>query len=165
MSFEKEYIDDELLNNPDNGFQVPDGYFELLQNNILAKTTDNGFTVPEKYFNTLDNRIQQKIKKSKVINHHFAFKRMAMGVAASFILIAGFLLIKNQLYPSMQSHVLSQNKLNELSDEEIINYLDIADLSDNHIAESTVKTEVKSQNQVEDYLINNAEEELIIEQL
>lgn len=165
MSFEKEYIDYELLNNPDNGFKVPDGYFELLQKNILAKTTDNGFTVPENYFNTLDNRIQQKIKKSKTINYHFTFRRMAMGVAASFILTAGFLLIKNQLYPSMQSHVLSQNKLNELSDEEIINYLDIADLNDSHIAETTVKTEVKSQNQVEDYLINNAEEELIIEQL
>lgn len=163
MDFEKENIDEELLGKPNEGFNVPDGYFAQLNEDIIRKTSGNGFTIPVGYFETLETRILKKVDKPKIIRHDFAFKQLILGIAASIIIIAGFFTVKNKFY---SSHQYSESKMNNLSDEEIINYVDVDDIKDLHIAENTSnKVEDKTQKQEEDYLINNADEQQIIEQL
>ena len=53
--------------------------------------------------------------------------------------------------------------MNELSDEEIIYYVDIDDIKDSHI--NVAKAEDKLQKQEEEYILNNADEQQILEQL
>jgi hypothetical protein len=164
MSFNEEHIDENLLGKSSGGFDVPDGYFETLQKNILNKTSENGFFVPDGYFENLETRIQQRIPKGKTIPlNPSIIKKYMIGVAASILFIAGFFLIKNKTSNNLQTPIYSGVDVTNLSNEDIINYVDIEDITDSHIGETALNTNDKTQKQVEDYLLNNADEELIID--
>ncbi len=164
MNFEKEHIDNELLGKPEGGFTVPDNYFENLEKDVLRKTTGNGFIVPEGYFESLHQDILNKTGKQPKIIRLKVSRRIITGIAASLILLSGLYLLINKTEP-VQTPQFSETKLKELSDEDILNYVDVSDIKDAHIVETAFKPEDKMQKQVEDYLINNTEEQLIIEEL
>lgn len=164
MIINEENIDQNLLGKPSGGFDVPEGYFESLQSNILNKTSENGFNVPENYFETLEKRIQQRIPKGKTIPLNTSIiKKYMIGVAASILFIAGFFLIKNKTSNNIPTLIYSEVDVTNLSNEDIINYVDIEDINDSHIDETALNTNDKTQKQVENYLLNNADEELIID--
>ncbi len=164
MNFNEEHIDENLLGKPSGGFDVPDRYFETLQKNILNKTSENGFFVPDEYFETLEARIQQRIPKGKVIPLNAAIiKKYMIGVAASILFIAGLFLIKNKTSNTIPTPIYSEVNVTNLSNEDILNYVDVEDITDSHIGETALNTNDKTQKQVEDYLLNNVDEELIID--
>ena len=166
MNFEQEHIDENLVNKCEGGFLVPAGYFEAMQKDILRKTSENGFKVPDGYFETVDRRVQQKLRKAKVIQLEITnFKKIALGIAASVLLVSGFFILKNKFETAAMTNSYAEGKWNELSDEDIINYIDVADIKDLHVTELTIKTEDNMQKQLEDYLLNNTDEPIINEEL
>ena len=165
MNFKEEDIDENILGKRNGGFMVPEGYFQQMQKDILRKTSGNGFRIPDGYFDTLESRIQQRVRKPRMIHLNIInFKKAAIGIAASVLLVSGFFLLKNT-FEKAPAIAFSEAKMNELSDEEIINFVDVADIKDLHIAETKIKTEDKTQKQIEDYLINNTDEPLMNEEL
>lgn len=166
MNFEKENIEGELIKNNQGGFSVPESYFEKLESDIFAKTANVGFTVPNGYFDTLESKITDKISKPKLsISYSSTYAKVLSGIAAALIVISGFIFMNRNLMPNKQNKAFSKAVMDEVSDEEIITYVDESDIRESHIIDVAFTTKDKSQNQVEDYLINNAEEQLIIEEL
>ena len=153
MNLEDKNIIEDFLGKPNEGFIVPEGYFEQLQKNVLAKTTQNGFAIPENYFDTLESNIQKRINETKIIHHNFAFKQLAVGVAASLIFIAGFFIVKNKFSIQSSSAKVSSIKLNNLNNDEIINSLEMDDIEDNNVYATSSNINYKS----EDYLFYNSE--------
>ena len=165
MSLENEKIDKDLMSNTQEGFYVPEGYFNQLHNDILRKTVENGFYVPEGYFEDLEPKILKKINQSKVIQHNFAFKQLAIGIAASIIFISGFFFLKSEFYSLKTSSNISEINLKNLSDEDIINSVDLEDIEDNPIIVTASNFDDKTQKSDEKYFLNNTDEQDIIEQL
>ena len=93
-----------------DSFQVPDGYFEALPDQVMARIeteekvaqvlekyrAGNSFSVPDGYFATLPDQVMERVRASE--SHHFLFRRRlitAVSVAASLILIVGIGLLWN----------------------------------------------------------------------
>lgn len=167
MSIEKNDIDPVFSERSSGGYTTPDGYFEELQKTILRKTVDHVFTTPENYFETLETRINLKLAKPQSAQLRIIhFKKIAIGIAASLLLVSGLFFTKNIIHSTSTSAHFSEAAINELSDEEIIKYVEVSDIKDSHLAEILPNTnEDKTQKQVEDYLINNADEQLITDEL
>ena len=163
MKFDLENIESEFIEDAKGGYTIPEGYFEQMEKDILNKTSYNGFKVPTDYFENASSELIKKVDSPKVIKHDFAFKQMAVGIAASILFIAGFFLFKDKSVTPLSTIAYSENKMNELSDEEIIYYVDIDDIKDSHI--NVAKAEDKLQKQEEEYILNNADEQQILEQL
>lgn len=151
------------LNNIENGFKVPGGYFDEFEDRLLSElqlketASYTGFKLPAGYFESLDNKILNAVKndnKTKVINL-FSFRKLAYtaAVAASLILI----------------YTVSFNKyenlnINHLETASIENYIlteglepsDIASLfSDDDLSEITsVKNNLSSES-LENYVLEN----------
>ena len=87
---------------PNNGYNVPEGYFSELEDTLLNKVKNlesiedvlknykgtHGYTTPESYFDTLEKRILEKVEP-KVIPL-FSWKKIAystVAVAASLVLV------------------------------------------------------------------------------
>lgn len=142
------------------GFDTPDGYFEHLEAQVLSKTVGNGFVVPEDYFNNLERRINSRVapQKDQIALLYGGKKWIAMAAASLFAVgMLVFLLRK----PDPQ--YLSQ--LSALSDEEIIHYVGFEDLNDAHLFELAFKENEKQNDQTEQYLLNTADADLILEEL
>ena len=93
-----------------DSFQVPDGYFEALPDQVMARIeteekvaqvlekyrAGNSFSVPDGYFATLPDQVMDRVRASE--SHRFLFRRrliIAVSVAASLILIVGIGLLWN----------------------------------------------------------------------
>lgn len=100
-------------------FQVPDGYFESLEDRILQAAAsagpevesleriDSGFVVPDYYFERLETQVMEKLQKparSKVrsLFHKETFY-YAAGVAAVFVAILSTHFLKQPDHLSVQS--------------------------------------------------------------
>lgn len=149
---------------PQGGFEVPEGYFEQLQSDLLRKTAGNGFTVPEGYFGSLESRIRQRIAEHRPVSVKIHYLRKSViGIAATLLLAGAFFFLTFR--DERPANHFAQTRMDELSDEEIIDYVEVADLNDAHINGMAVNIEDQAQKQVEDYLINQADEQLIMDEL
>jgi len=161
MNNENENINFELPGDREGGFMVEDTYFEKMHADIISKTSQNGFVVPDKYFESLQLKIEKKVRPQKTIRLKKNYTQIAIGIAASILLISGLFIYKSFNTKSQYAEV----RINELSDEEIINYVDVSDINDIHIYEASVKSENKTPDQVEEYIINNTDEQTISDEL
>ena len=112
---------------------VPPGYFQQLQEDILAKVAeqtlkehvgDAGFTVPNDYFATLERHITDRTSDERVtpIRRISQPRWMTYAAAACIALavsIVGFFRLNNS------DQVVSTTHLATVSDQEILNYLEL----------------------------------------
>lgn len=147
------------------GFGVPQGYFDSAKTRILMSTSDRGFTVPENYFEGLQNRITGRavLKRPTMQIIHTKSRWMAVGIAAS-LLIAGGLFLYTPPMPTHKQMAVT-TEMNSLSDEEILSYVDLSDLKDQHLAGLLPKTEDAANGQIEEYILDNTDGQLITDEL
>lgn len=141
-------VEDSRFNNEDE-FTVPEGYFDTLRSQIESRIAEetvrelapaDGFTVPNGYFSSLQERILAKTisveHPPETIIKPIRSNWIRYAAAACVTLILGSVLIFNSQDTSFES------QLSSISDQEIVNYLQIhSDLSDTPmIVESLTQT-------------------------
>jgi len=154
--------------NKNAGFTAPDNYFAPMRIAILSKLDiDNadshkqaaGFIVPDAFFETQKNQILSKALQTKAKKIRLSFNQLMTRVAtiAAMFTIAGFLFLQNN---SGQSNDLTAS----ISNEEIVNHLEIADVSEDLICELLDQNKMnKKENEIEKYLNENADEDLLMD--
>jgi hypothetical protein len=176
MENELENIDESFINNLDKkgSFKTPDDYFENSATNILSvinitSTISNlepeaVFKVPENYFEVSKNNILNKINKpqTKKINIYNNWKFVS-GIAALLIATFSILFLLNNHDKSLEA------SLNKVSQEEMIDYLAKNDIKIEWISEANFKIEltnnqVQNSKELEQYIIEQADEQLIIDE-
>lgn len=114
----------------ENPFTIPSNYFETLteriENRINLATIQtlvptDGFQVPVGYFAELTNRIHSKTQENKVLGRkkNMFSSWVSYSAAASVAMVIGVFLYFNSSVYSIN------NKLADVPDQEIINYLQI----------------------------------------
>lgn len=96
------------------GFEVPNGYFESLEDRVLSKIKSEVINdIPEGYFDTIEDRVFEKIKNEepKVISLKSRFVKVAapLAIAASILL-----LITLQLFNTNQKDVFANLETSEI---------------------------------------------------
>ena len=176
MENELENIDESFINNLDKkgGFKTPDDYFGNSATNILSvinitSTISNlepeaVFKVPENYFEVSKNNILNKINKpqTKKINIYNNWKFVS-GIAALLIATFSILFLLNNHDKSLEA------SLNKVSQEEMVDYLAKNDIKIEWISEANFKIEltnnqVQNSKELEQYIIEQADEQLIIDE-
>lgn len=180
MENETEKSDNLFLDNlpKANGFTVPTGYFENRSALILSKIeanktldiTDNkgGYTIPDDYFETSKSQILSKVNAQqvkKVYLFYAANWQFVSGIAAIFIAIISLIIfVKNN-----QQDNLSAN-LNKVSEAEMIDYLANNDVKIEWINELNpeIKADLnkeESKKEIEQYLLEHADEQALLDEL
>lgn len=171
MRKEKENIDDSFLKNlPQNdGFTTPEGYFESVELTILAKIklneslhlgNSNGhLSVSNAYFENNKNAILSKtkaVKNTPIININW---KWVSGIAAILLAVYGLNELKT-------TNLITQ-KTNKVSDTEIIDYLTNNDVKLEWINEVNPNFVFQTNNskEIEQYLLDHAEEQVILDEL
>jgi hypothetical protein len=154
--------DDALSKLPkDSGFEVPNGYFDSVEDAFSIKLRessfpkDSGFEIPDDYFNSLENQILSKVelpKKGKIIPLKSRLVRIT-SIAAAFalLLMTYFTLQSEPSEPSSEEIALwITNNIGEIYTEDIINGFDeVANLD-----ASFLNTPLEN-NTIENYLDEN----------
>lgn len=180
MKDELENIDDGFLKDleKEGGFTTPTGYFENSKASILNKIkakpsltitkNEGGFTIPTDYFETSKFQILSKIntQQAKKVNlFSVANWQFISGIAAIFIaIISLFIFVKNN-----QTNNLSAN-LNKVSEAEMIDYLANNDVKIEWINElnpeiKTVSKKDDNNKEIEQYLLEHADEQALLDEL
>lgn len=180
MKDELENIDDGFLKDleKEGGFKTPAGYFDNSKASILSKINaepsltitknEGGFTIPTDYFETSKSQILSKIntQQAKKVNlFSVANWQFVSGIAAIFIAIISLIIfVKNN-----QTDNLSAN-LNMVSEAEMIDYLANNDVKIEWINELNpeIKTVSKKDNndkEIEQYLLEHADEQALLDEL
>lgn len=156
------------------GFKTPDDYFESFNDRIfsnlntespLNEIENTGFIVPDDYFESL---------KDTVLNTHFNKKETKViqllnkrnliymsSIAAAILLLFNLSIFENK--PSFDN-LENETVENYIIDENISSYEIAALLSDEQIEEGLIIDYSFSEDNIEEYLFNNADiEALMIE--
>jgi len=156
--------------NKQGGFTAPDAYFDELKNSILSKIEgdkltihkpDTGFVVPDVFFETQKQQILSKLNKPQAKKISLTSNQWILKAAlvAAILTIVGFLFIPNN---SSNSLDLSAS----ISNEEIVNHLVKSDVSEDLICELLDQTKTnKKENEIEKYLNEHADEDLLMDDL
>jgi hypothetical protein len=175
-----ENIDDGFLNElqAGGGFTTPPAYFEKLEGRILDRIAaekgpritgaEGGFQVPEAYFDSLEKKLMQKVLQpvAKVIPlYRRPVFKMAVGIAAAFIMVMLW------FYPSEQTPAYRETSWQHLSADELESHVVNSDISPELITEvvfqpATQGNATATENkEIEQYLLEQADEEAIIDAL
>lgn len=138
--------------NNQGGFEVPEGYFDESQKQILARVNHGGFEVPDAYFNQNKERLLQHIKPQP---KQFRLNKIWYA-AAAVLLVAGGIFF---MMPSKQ-----KNTSVALSDEEIINYVSNQKINDLPI-EALAIQEVNITDVTTEDMIDGVDEETLLNEL
>ena len=180
MKDELENIDDGFLKSLGNNepFGVPENYFDQSKASILSKikaeqnftinNNEGGFIVPNIYFKKSKYQILSKINsKSTVKTKVFLFAnwQLISGIAAIFIAIILLFTFLN----INQKNTLSAN-LNKVSEAEMIEYLANNDVKIESINElnlelKTVSKKDDNNKEIEQYLLEHADEQALLDEL
>lgn len=156
--------------NKQSGFITPDAYFDDLKKSILSKVeVDNlsihkpktGFFVPEDFFEIQKLQMLSKIAKPKAKRISLTYNQIAMRVAsiAALFTVVGFLFLHNNSSKPI-------NPSTSISSEEIVSHLEKNDVSEDLICELLDQTKpTKTENEIEKYLNEHADEELLMNDL
>lgn len=115
-----------------DSFQVPEGYFDQLQDSIMAgiaaeklraQVSDTGYRVPENYFETLPAKIKAAaIPSSPVVPvRKLGRPRWVQYAAAACVTLA----LGISVYFRIASDNSTDNQLNNVSDQDILSYLEL----------------------------------------
>lgn len=164
---------EKIHNIKSTGFKTPDTYFEAFDDKILQRITDqtiingietSGFKTPENYFDSIENNVLSKLKSENKTPVISIFRKKQFyyiaGIAASLLLLFAVF--------------ISQPQTEELSIDLVENYLINSDLSTYELAELLIDTDILEDNftitetdyteeNLEDYLLENADIESILE--
>lgn len=156
------------------GLNVPEGYFESFEDRMMLKIMEDGlpdsagFKVPNGYFDSLEDRVMERVfdeEEPKVIN---LFRRRTLyyvaGVAACVVLVVSlFNNFGNELSMNDLSAASIENYIND-GGMDIDSYDVMALLDEDELSEIKIPSEVLSEENLEDYLIENIDEtSLLIE--
>ncbi len=181
ISPEEAFVNGLPKNNP---FTLPPSYFEELPQSILMRvkgsetpqlshTIDSAFEVPQGYFEDLPSQV---VSKSNTVKTHGRIIRFSfinrIAAAAVALLAIGLVLLLSKTAPH---HTKTAVSIEQATDDEIFTYLENNNVSIDLVAEVYTETETaknKSTNSVRDsnelieqYILDNADEQLILEEL
>jgi hypothetical protein len=164
MYAENEHIDDTKLRSLETsgGFTIPMGYFEQLPSHILAQTAGSvkvALPIPEGYFEQSKKAILQKtIHKPQPT---LWYKRSILHYAAAAMVVmslsVGFWLTRQPVHSTITAA--------SISDDEIISYLSQSDLKDIPATEISFVSANPTLTAEEMFIINQADEQLLLEEL
>lgn len=164
---------EKLHNIKSSGFKTPDNYFESFDDKLMQRLTDEtiikgiedtGFKTPDGYFNTVEDKVLKRLKPKNETPVISIFRRKQFyyvsGIAASLLLLFAVF--------------ISQPQTEELSVDLVENYLIESDLNTYELAELLVDTNmleddftitetIYKEENLEDYLLENADIESILE--
>lgn len=165
----KSNIKVEKENNIPN-FKVPEGYFENFEEQIFSKISEEkfpkstGFNVPQKYFENLEQRIFIPAEKSKKVIPLFPRKYFGYAAAVAACLIIGLTIFINKTDPQ-DLNTLQWSFIDSYIEDGNLN-LDLYDLTtminDSDISGIEVQELEFSQSDLEDYLFENIDTEILI---
>ncbi|TCK68909.1 hypothetical protein DFQ05_0419 [Winogradskyella wandonensis] len=164
---------DKLHNINSSGFKAPNGYFEsfdekLMQRledaNSFSKVESPGFKTPEAYFDTIEDNVLNRLNTEKQTPVISLFRNKKLyyisGIAASLLLL--FAIFINKSTTSDLSVEMVENYFlnSDLDTYELAELLEDADI----LEENFTITETNfNQDNLEEYLLENADIEAIIE--
>lgn len=154
-------------------FKVPEGYFETFEEQLFSKISEekfpetNGFTVPQNYFVNVEERVlnaKDNSEKTKKVIPLFSKKYFGYAAAIAACLVIGFSLFTNTPdEPNLDK--LQWSSIASYIEEGNLN-LDLYDLTtiidDSDISGIEVQKRELSQSDLEDYLFENIETEILI---
>lgn len=154
-------------------FKVPEGYFESFEEQLFSKISEekfpksNGFKVPNGYFEKLEvqvfNTLENSEKPKKVIS---LFPKKYLGYAAAIAasVVIGFSLFNND-QGSQNIDILQWSAIDSYINEGNLN-LDLYDLTtmidDSDLSGIDFRTQQLSEKAMEDYLFENIDSEILI---
>ncbi|MES2781043.1 MAG: hypothetical protein V4651_14215 [Bacteroidota bacterium] len=164
MHTENDHTDDSNLKalRTEGGFTAPVGYFEQMRKHVLQQTTgleaDENFQVPVGYFDKSRMAILAKTTAKPVAIRLWYTRSFVKYAAAAVVLLTttfSYVLYQQQ----------SQSNLQSMTDDEIIMYLEAEGVRDIPVSEVSFVVNETPANSEEKYLMNNADEQSIIEEL
>lgn len=164
MHNENDPIDERKLKTllTEGGFITPIGYFENMRKHVLQHTTqqqiEETFNVPDGYFE--QSRIAilaQTVNSPQTVRLWYTRPFVKYAAAAIVVLASTLTFWVNKPQPSKD--------LQSMSDEEIILYFDEQGVRDIPVSEVSFAVNETPANSEEKYLMNNADEQSIIEEL
>lgn len=155
------------------GFKAPKGYFDTLEDEIISniklndtlKIKSTGQKTPESYFDSLEDKVFERISNSnkdvKVVSL-FSRKNMfyAASIAAAIVLMIMVVVPSNPSFSNLELETVEHYIFEEdYSSDEIA-----ALLSDEELEEILFSEDSYTEENLEDYILDNATiEDLIIE--
>ncbi|MCF7568573.1 hypothetical protein L3X37_09370 [Sabulilitoribacter arenilitoris] len=166
--------DKKLHNIKSTGFEVPKGYFDAFEENLLNKISkeentlnvnSNGFKTPEGYFDSLEERIIQNLSEEKETKVIPLINRKTIiyisSIAAAVLLLFNLSIFESSFTvgdletETVENYVIDEN----ISSYEIASLLTEDELNEDNLVDYNFEEE-----NIEEYLLNNADiEELLIE--
>lgn len=158
------------------GFKTPDNYFDAVEDNIMNAikkenslniSKETGFITPEKYFDTIEDVIINKIEKKNTTKVITLFSKRnliyASSIAAAILIMFGIYLNKdNDILEEIEYEIVENYILNQgISSYDIASLLTEEELSNINFE---IMDEAFNNEDIEDYLLENANLEDIIEQ-
>ena len=158
------------------GFKTPDNYFDAVEDNIMNAikkenslniSKETGFITPENYFDTIEDVIINKIEKKNTTKVITLFSKRnliyASSIAAAILIMFGIYLNKdNDILEEIEYEIVENYILNQgISSYDIASLLTEEELS---YINFEIMDEAFNNEDIEDYLLENANLEDIIEQ-
>jgi len=162
------------LNIKNSGFKVPKDYFESLEDQVLSKikaeqslgqAKQPGFTLPDDYMSSLEDKVFNTINEQdrKVIS---LFTRRNVlyisGIAAAIVILFGIFMkggsVEFEMDAEMAETYLMEQDLSTYELAALLTEEDITSLDED------IMSEAFTDNEMEDYLLENVNLEDIIEQ-
>ncbi|MES2558780.1 MAG: hypothetical protein V4590_03515 [Bacteroidota bacterium] len=163
MYTENDHTDDSTLKalRTEGGFSVPVGYFANMRKQVLEQTTgseaNDSFQVPDGYFDRSRAAIlAQTTLKPQTVRLWYTRSLVKYAAAAMVLVTCTISLLWYQQSPS---------NLQSMTDDEIILYLEENGVRDIPVSEVSFVVNEAPANSEEKYLINNADEQSLIEEL
>ena len=153
-----------------HGFKAPEDYFQDFEERLFSKLKeaelpkDHGFDVPDGYFENLEERIQQNVTQEKTVKVIPLLKRKTFIYAVSVAACAALVF-------SIYTKNTSEEILLQIADIEAyiegdaidLDSYDIAQLlSEDELDNLGLENEIFSQENLEDYLIENLDDTYLI---
>jgi hypothetical protein len=159
-----------------SGLKTPKGYFENFEERLFSKINEDkfpkttGFNTPDGYFETLEERVLKTAKPSekpaKVIPL-FSKKHLGYAAAVAACLLIGLLVFKNKGVSNSGLDSLQLTTIDQyINDGNLdMSLYDISDyISDKDISDVNFKTQQFSETELENYLLENIDDETILNQ-
>jgi hypothetical protein len=159
-----------IKTNQQGGFTIPDNYFDSMKSSIISNTSNDnlkidnqqgGFVVPVLFFETQKNQILSKIISNRAKKISLSYNQIILRVSsiAAMITVVGFLFL-------FENSSKSPDFTASFSNEEILNHLEKNDVSEDLICELLNRNKTdKKDNDIEKYLYENVDEDILTENL
>ncbi|MBC2845858.1 hypothetical protein [Winogradskyella flava] len=163
---------DKLHNIKSTGYKTPDNYFEVVEDKIFTRLSekesvggiqDEGFRVPDDYFDTIEDKVFSKLNdkytpvvqlRSRKTLYYIA------GLAASIMLLLAIFINKNTSEDISVEMVETYLENRNLDSYELAELLSDANLLEEDF---TIITTPYEEENLEDYLLDNADIETYLE--